>query len=426
MTPGDSTLLSAPIHEKIKNLDKVDILVGIPSFNNSRTIAHVVRAVNAGLAKYFPNAKSVLVNSDGGSKDGTPDLVGQTSVDNLEMILVDHPVHFVNKIITPYHGIPGKGSAFRTIFKIAEMLNAKACCVVDSDLRSITPEWIELLLDPIIDKGFDYVAPLYSRHKFDGTITNSIVFPMTRALYGKRIRQPIGGEFGFSGNLAAHYLTKDVWETDVARYGIDIWMTTTALGDGFKVCQSYLGAKIHDAKDPGADLTTMYTQVVSSLFNLMETYSKVWPQILNSEKIPTFGFTFEVGLEPVNVNIQRMIDSFNLGIEALAPFHEKVTAHDDLKKIQDLTKKNVQQFNFPDELWVKVVYGYAAAYHHNIWPREQLMKSMIPIYLGRTASFVLENMDSSAQQVEDKIENLCQEYERQKPLLLQIWDNHKL
>jgi hypothetical protein len=426
MTPGDSTLLSEPIQEKIKKLDEVDVLVGIPSYNNSRTIPHVVRAVNVGLAKYFPNAKSVLVNSDGGSKDGTPDLVGQTNVDNLEMILVDHPVHFVNKIITPYHGIPGKGSAFRTIFKIAETLNAKACCVVDSDLRSITPEWIELLLDPIIDKGFDYVAPLYSRHKFDGTITNSIVFPMTRALYGKRIRQPIGGEFGFSGKLASHYLTKDVWETDVARYGIDIWMTTTALGDGFKVCQSYLGAKIHDAKDPGADLTTMYTQVVSSLFNLMETYSKVWPQILNSEKIPTFGFTFEVGLEPVNVNIQRMIDSFNLGIEALAPFHEKVIVQDDLKKIQDLTKKNVQQFNFPDELWVKVVYGYAAAYHHNIWPRDQLMKSMIPIYLGRTASFVIENMDSSAQQVEEKIENLCQEFERQKPLFLQTWNNHKL
>ena len=426
MTPGDSTLLNDPIQEKIKDLGEVDILVGIPSYNNSRTIAHVVRAVNAGLAKYYPNAKSVLVNSDGGSKDNTPDLVSQTNVDNLEMILVDHPVYFVSKIITPYHGIPGKGSAFRTIFKIAEALNAKACCVVDSDLRSITPEWIELLLDPIADKGFDYVAPLYSRHKFDGTITNSIVFPMTRALYGKRIRQPIGGEFGFSGKLASHYLTKNVWETDVARYGIDIWMTTTALGDGFNVCQSYLGAKIHDAKDPGSDLTAMYTQVVSSLYNLMETYSKVWPPILNSEKIPTFGFTFEVGLEPVNVNIQRMIDSFSLGIEALAQFHEKVIAPDDLKQIQNLTQKDVNQFHFPDELWVKVVYAYAAAYHHNIWPREQLMKSMIPIYLGRTASFVIENMDSSAEQVEEKIENLCKEFERQKPSLVQIWNNHKL
>ncbi len=426
MAASDLSLLTDPIKQKIKELGEVDILVGIPSYNNSRTIFHVVRAVSAGLAKYFPKAKSVLVNSDGGSKDGTPDLVSQTEVGNLDMILVDHPVYLVSKIVTPYNGIPGKGSAFRTIFKIAEALNAKACCVVDSDLRSITPEWIELLLDPIVHKGFDYVAPLYSRHKFDGTITNSIVYPMTRALYGKRIRQPIGGEFGFSGKLASHYLTKDVWESDVARYGIDIWMTTTAIGDGFKVCQSYLGAKIHDAKDPGADLTAMYTQVVSSLYSFMEIYSGVWQQVANSEKVPTFGFTFEVGLEPINVNIERMINNFKLGMDALVIFLERVISADDLLELQNLTKKEIDQFYFPYELWVRVVYSFALSYHHRIWPIEQLMKSMIPLYLGRTASFVIENKESTADEVEKKIESLCQQFEMLKPFLLERWENFKL
>ena len=63
------------------------------------------------------------------------------------------------------------------------------------------------------------MAPLYHRHKFDGTITNGIVYPLTRALYGRRIRQPIGGDFGFSGELARVYLAKPVWGTDVARSG---------------------------------------------------------------------------------------------------------------------------------------------------------------------------------------------------------------
>ena len=135
---------------------------------------------------------------------------------------------------------------------------------------------MDLLLTPIYEEGFDYVAPLYARHKFDGTITNSIVYPLTRALYGKRIRQPIGGDFGFSGKLANFYLTKDVWETDVARFGIDIWMTTLAVAEGYKVCQSYLGAKIHDAKDPGGDLGPMFTQVVSSVYGLMGEYQHLW------------------------------------------------------------------------------------------------------------------------------------------------------
>jgi glycosyltransferase involved in cell wall biosynthesis len=425
MAISDAALISDVVQERIDELEEVDILVGVPSYNNSRTIPHVIRAINAGLAKYFPNSKCVLVNSDGGSNDGTPDLVSQTDVGDLEMILVDHPVYLISKIVTPYHGIPGKGSAFRTIFKIAEKLNAKACCVVDSDLRSITPEWIELLLDPIVDKGFDYVAPLYSRHKFDGTITNSIVYPMTRAMYGKRIRQPIGGEFGFSGKLASHYLTKNVWESDVARYGIDIWMTTTAIGDRYNVCQSYLGAKIHDAKDPGSDLSAMYTQVVSSLFTYLELYERIWKEVKASEQVPTFGFRFEVGLEPVNVNIERMINAYQLGIDSLVPFLERFLTADELKELQDLEKKDQKSFHFPDELWVKVVFRYAIAYHRKVWAVEQLMKSMIPLYMGRTASFVIANMDSSADEVEKNIESLCQSFESQKSLIIQDWENHR-
>ena len=259
----------------IKSIKSADILVGIPSYNNAKTIGHVVRAVQAGFAKYFPEKKTVLVNSDGGSTDGTMEVVQDATIDSLQSILLSHKVNPFVKIATPYHGIPGKGSAFRRIFEIAEYLQVKACAVVDSDLRSITPEWIELLIKPVLEGEFDYVAPLYQRHKYDGTITNSIVYPLTRALYGKRVRQPIGGDFGFSGRLAKYYLSEDVWETDVARYGIDIWMTTTAIANNFKICQSYLGAKIHDPKDPGADLSAMLYQVVGSTFNLMDTYSNV-------------------------------------------------------------------------------------------------------------------------------------------------------
>ena len=156
-----------------------------------------------------------------------------TAAVDFNAILLHHRVEPISRIAFPYEGIPGKGSAFRSIFEIAQKLDAKACVVVDSDLRSITPEWIELLVKPVLEGGFDYVAPLYHRKKLDGTITNSIVYPLTRTLYGKRVRQPIGGDFGFSGKLAQFYLTQDVWESDVARFGIDIWMTTTAIANGF-------------------------------------------------------------------------------------------------------------------------------------------------------------------------------------------------
>ena len=53
-------------------------------------------------------------------------------------------------------------------------------------------------------------------------------------------------------------------------------MTTIAVAEGFRVCQSFLGAKLHDAKDPGADLSAMLHQVVGSVFMLMQEYEPVW------------------------------------------------------------------------------------------------------------------------------------------------------
>lgn len=406
---------------QLEHIGQADIIVGIPSFNNARTIGHVVRAIQAGLAKYFPGHRAVIVNSDGGSADGTMDVVKNTSIDDFSAILLHHSVEPTAKIVFPYSGIPGKGSAFRTIFAIAGMMDAKACAVVDSDLRSITPEWIELLVKPVLAGGYDYVAPLYHRHKFDGTITNSIVYPLTRALYGKRVRQPIGGDFGFSGNLAQFYLTKDVWQSDVARFGIDIWMTTTAIANGFKVTQSFLGAKIHDAKDPGSDLSNMLYQVVSATFDLMETYAGVWMPIRATEPVAVFGFEYTVGLEQVNVNTARMLHIFREGLRSLGEIWRDILGAGDFNEVARLGVLADDEFHFPIGLWTRVVYDYALAFHNRKMPVEHLIKSMTPLYVGKTASFILQVWDMGQQEAEAEIEKLCMEFENSKDYLVSGW-----
>jgi len=416
------TVLKKEVKSEIKAIKKADIVIGIPSFNNAKTIAHVVQAVSAGLAKYFSNYNCILVNSDGGSTDGTADLVKKTSLEDFKTLLIEHQVPSLHKIITPYSGIPGKGSAFRTIFEIASLLEAKACAVVDSDLRSIAPEWIELLIEPVLYHDFDFVAPLYQRHKYDGTITNSIIYPLTRALYGKRIRQPIGGEFGFSGKVASFFLSqRKVFDTDVARYGIDIWMTTTAVAEGFKVCQSFLGAKIHDPKDPSADLASMLSQVTGSVFFLMEKYHNRWSRISGSEPVAEFGFKFEVGLEPARINLERMVDGFKQGVSDLTTVWKKILNDDTIRELNNLSSLNVLEFRFPLELWVKIIYDFALAYHRKVMVREHILKSLTPLYLGRVACFVNETFESSALQIEEKIEQLCLEFEKQKSYLLTNW-----
>jgi glucosylglycerate synthase len=407
---------------RIAGLKDVEILIGVPSFNNARTIGHVVRAVEAGLTKYFPTRRAVLVNSDGGSSDGTTEIVREAGAD-LDAILLERHRGGFHKLVTPYHGIPGKGSAFRTVFEIARELGVKACAVVDSDLRSITPEWIELLIKPVLEEGYDYVSPYYMRHKYDGTITNTIVYPLTRALYGKRIRQPIGGDFGFSGRLASFYLGKDVWASDVARFGIDIWMTTTALANGFRICQAFLGAKIHDAKDPGADLSAMLHQVVGSVFDLMEEYAGVWRSVRGSAPVETFGFAYSVGLEEIHVDLERMAGMFRLGVKDLDAFYRSFLPEDVRAVLGELAARpGLDGFAYADEAWVRTILSFALAYHHKVAAREHIIKSLTPLYLGKVASFVIETWDSGAEGVEARLEELCLAFEKGKSYLIERWD----
>jgi len=406
---------------------QADIVVGIPSFNNARTIGHVVRAVHAGLAKFFPQWTAVIVNSDGGSTDGTRQEVLSAHMDEQHLLLLSTPVSAAHRLSVPYHGIPGQGRAFRLIFEIAERLGAKVCVVVDADLRSIAPEWIDHLARPVLQAHYDLVTPYYHRHKYDGTITNNIVYPLTRSLYGAIVRQPIGGEFGISRKLFHRYLERTDWETDVARYGIDIWMTTIALAENFRVCQSFLGAKLHDAKDPGADLSDMLKQVMGSVFLLMLEYEPVWRVRSGSRPTELFGFRFDVGVEPVAVRVDRMIDAFRAGFRDLHEIWQRVLAPKTYEGVRSVALhggRTADPFHFSDALWTDVVIDFACAFRRRPMDRGYMMSSFTPLYLGRVASTVLAFEPLTAPEVENEIEQLCLQFERAKPGLLARWDGN--
>jgi hypothetical protein len=341
-------------------------------------------------------------------------------MEDIKTILISYGVHPVHKVIAPYHGIPGKGAALRTVFEIAGLLNAKACALVDSDLRSITPEWMELLLKPVYEENFDYVAPIYARHKFDGTITNGIVYPLMRALYGQRVRQPIVGDFGFSGTLAKFYLTKDLWNTDAGPLGIDIWITTLAVTGGYKICQSYLGPRFGDTKDV-SDLGSIFTQVVAPVYDSTEGNEGMWKGIKGSNPIPTFGGQKEVEFESVRVNVERMIRSFHLGVRNLMEIWRRAVSSETALCLESIARQSDEAFAFPQDLWARIVYDFAVTYHRGSVHREHLLKSMIPLYLGWMATYVKRNQDRTANEVEEYIESLCRLFEEMKPHLIERW-----
>ncbi|MCK4772393.1 MAG: glycosyltransferase, partial [Candidatus Latescibacteria bacterium] len=171
------------IVENPQNIKSADIIVGIPSLNEADNIAFPTDVASRGLRDFFPEAKSVIINVDNNSNDGT----GET--------FMSTPTQQPKIYISTPEGVKGKGNNLRNLFRASVELNAKFVVVVDADLKSITPGWIRYLGEPLMGR-FDYVTPIYVRHKYDGTITNHIAYPMIRTLGGLRVRQPIGGDFG--------------------------------------------------------------------------------------------------------------------------------------------------------------------------------------------------------------------------------------
>jgi hypothetical protein len=405
------TALREDARKRIEEIGQADILVGIPSYKNAHTIGHVVRMAAQGMVKYFPDLKPVLINSDGGSPDGTWQVVLNTPVPQ-----------GVEVIATEYQGVPGKGSAFRAVFEAAKALGAKVCVVVDSDLRSITPQWIELLAGPIVKEGYGYVTPFYIRHKYDGTITNNICYPMTRMLYGLDIRQPIGGDFGFSGELLEHYLSQDVWETDVARFGIDIWMTTTAINAGARVCQTHLGAKIHDAKDPAAALGPMFRQVVGTLFAMMAKYEAHWKRVTGSQPTPIYGEPKELEPEPVPVTLSAMIEKLRAWREEWGQVWDQVLSAENRASLEAILAQPEDAYQFTAQQWAPIVFDFAVAYNRSGLNKDAVIDSMTPLYYGRTAGLVVESqaMDSATFERE-VIQAQARTFEELKQYLIERW-----
>ncbi|MCK4353407.1 glycosyltransferase [candidate division WOR-3 bacterium] len=384
------------------------LLVGIPCYNSESTITYIIETIGKGLKKYFNDYKSLILIADGGSLDDTREKANLAKIPN-----------GIKKIVSIYRGIPGKGTALRAVFEAAKILQSKALCVFDSDLRSITPEWIRLFFSPILKDEYDFCAPAYTRAKYDGTITNHLVYPLTRTLYGLKIRQPIGGDFGVSGKLSKFYTSQNVWGEFVAKFGIDVWMTTSAIAEGFKICQVNPGVKIHDPKDPAASLGPMFMQVIYTLFSLMGKYKENWRVIQGSKKVKTYDPRALVPPEPVDVSFESLKLELRDGFSHFGTLWKEIISEEAFKELGSVLKGRTE--NLSPELWAKIVYDFAFIF--NLWERNRhkLVDILTPLYFGRIASFILETKDMTNSEAEAVIEHQAVVFENLKSYLVKRW-----
>jgi len=397
--------------ENPSKVKDAEIVVGILSQNEAKLIAFPTEKAAEGLVQFFPDRKSVIVNCNNDLDEATREGFLRVKTE-------------VPKI---YLSIPGggKGSNLRNLFRKAVELNASAIIIVDADPLNITPRLIKNLGGPLF-RNFGFVSPLYVRHRFEGTITNNILYPFTRALYGRRVRQPMGGDFGFSGQLARLYLEHKLWDDRVAQFGIDIWMITLAITHGVPICQSFMGqAKVQKSKDPAADLGPMFNQVVGTIFTMMDHYSEKWSTVKWSKPTAIFGFgQGEMEMIPhVSINKEGLYSRFTKGVENMIDGWKAVLAQEVFSKLTEVADMRADRFDFPTELWAKILFDYAIAFRREDDKADLLLDSLQPLYYGRVLSYVNEVETMSIQQVEEYVEDQCLIFEETKPYLVTRWED---
>ena len=398
---------------------QVDIVVGLPTLNNAETIAGAVKAADEGLAKSFSRERTVIITADGGSRDGTPEIVQELS--SARKPGASGGLRTRHQITASYGGVPGKAGAVRLIFAAADLLQARAVVVLDPEVTSLTPEWVAALAGPALKQSFDFVAPSYDRHPLEGPLLTQLLRPVMRATYGRQVREPLVGEFGCSLRFATHCLAQDAWDSGLTRENVEIWLTGTALVGDFQSCQVFLGPRtVAPAQSSRPGLHEVFPQVVGSLFSCLDRHAEHWLPRDGSEALPVIGPEGARTAEAPTLDPARLGESFGRDVSDLRPILQSILANDTLARLSTIAEP--EALCYPDDLWMGTVYDFLAAHHLGVMDRAHIARALMPLYLGRVASFLSKHEVSDPVDVEQDLERLSQQFERAKPYLIERWN----
>jgi hypothetical protein len=405
------------VDAQIERVGTCEIAVAFLTYNNAETLPAILAATTRGLAERFPGLPVAFIGADGGSSDSTRELLTSAGV---PAVVTTHEAPLGERVAVPFHGVPGRGAAIRSAFGAAQRLGARVVLLVEPDVVSLAPDWIGALAAPVLEEKADLVVPAYARHRFDGTITNLLIAPLVRALYGRRVHQPLGGQQALSGRLVEHLLLHPRWDWR-GRALADVWILGAAIADGFAVWEAWLGPRVIRSRTRTSDLPAMVAQTLGGVLSVMDRHDDLWRGVHGSEPLPAVGDVRLPGTEPREVNVERMVSAFRLGLRDLTPVWEHVLAPDTLGDVLSLETGTLEDFRFPDDVWARVVYDFALGHHYTVVHREHLLRSLVPLYLGRTAAYVLATRDRDAAASEAAAERVARAFERQKPYLVERW-----
>jgi hypothetical protein len=414
-----TSLLSDEMLRQLIAVGQVDIAVGIPTLNHSGAIVEIVDAVTTCFRAHFPRERAVLVNVDGGSDDGTPELVLDPARDPRSAGGTGG-LRTIHRISARYPGLVSRTKSVQVAFAANELVRARAMAVIDPDC-TVSPDSVAALLRPVLDGATDFVTPVYARSWSEGSLLTQLLRPAVRGIYRRGPAEPAAGEWACSSRFATDELAGPLWDTDLGTAGVALWLTTTALAGQYETRQVVLGPRPTPLRAMRAPLPEVFAQVVGALFRSVELHEAFWSRPGEPTEVPTVG-TPSPPHQPTDLPaVEPLVASFRSGVRDLHPLFKAILRSETWTAVHALAERSDAVPPFPDDLWARVVYEFAAAYHRGSMHRDHLIQALVTPYLGRTAAFLAAHATETPDRDPGAFDVLGLEFERARPDFLECW-----
>ncbi len=411
------------VQRDIKRLGRADLVIGIPTHCNHKTVGMVLQTVLDGVISDFKDMRVVLINADAGRSCNTRQAVADAGID------APIPV-----IAGGYTGKLGRGSAVRAILQSALDLSALAVIVLDAHTTSITSDWVSALVRPVLAGQIDLMMPRYRWPLPWGGLGDLIYYPLVRALWGRSLRQPGAGDCALSPALAQAVVDYDVWETEVAGAGFEVWLSSLALTegpdpraeDGWRVGQVDLGEKSYVSRRGVTHFPVLFREAVGTLLRQVQLREARWQAMPPVQAIPTFPAPPAPPAEPVPTpDIAPLIDSLRLGWTEYRALWQRILTPTNLARIEALAAQPAEHFIFPSDLWAQVVYDFAVVYNKGERDPDRIVDSLLPLYQGRLASLWQDVAGLMPVGHEGTVSAQAVEFETDREYLLGRWQAYR-
>lgn len=387
--------------------DPADLAVAVAGPGDAETLEQVRAALARAVLPAFPGRRLLLLHA--GAATAEPAADGR---------LVDVPIP-----ADPSRPVPGpaaRAEFLRAVAAEAVAIEAPALAIVDAALARENPAAVARLLEPVATGGADYVSPWYSRAPLEGSIISGIVYPFTRAMYGRRLRFPGGGDVACSRRFLQHCLAQKQWEAS-GPYVADLWLTQRAFHNGFRPVQVWVGERVDGTQHELGELSAVLARVLGALFAEAERSQARWQKERGSSAVELAGKP-EPWPGPVPaVDVTEALAAFRLGEQHLGSVWNRILPPMTVLEYRRLARGPDSACRIPDALWARTIYDVLLAYHARSLSREHLLPALTPLYLGWFAGFAMGVAGTTGAEVERRIEELCQRFEGEKPYLISRW-----